>query len=94
MRNTWNPVWRESLAELQARFVVTVGAVSIDFISDDASDQGRLEAYSATNVLLDTHTTAVLASGAFERMTVSRAAGDIAYVRAFGLVPKPAISTT
>jgi hypothetical protein len=78
-------VWGAGTDELNAQFDRAVTSVSIDFISDDASDIGRLVAFNAANVAIATYTTAVLGTGVRETMTVTRAQGDIAYVRAYGL---------
>jgi len=57
-----------------------VSSFSIDAIADTNGDVGRLEAYSATGVLLDRVTTSVLADGDVETMLLERGAADIAYV--------------
>lgn len=69
---------------LRADFVTTAISVSIDFVSNDFSDLGFLQAFGAGDVLLGTYTTASLAANAFETMTLS-GVGPIAYVIASGL---------
>jgi hypothetical protein len=69
---------------LRADFAASVHTVSLDAISDDALDVGVLEAYDASGNLLATYTTAGLAAGAIETMTISRTAPDIAYIIASG----------
>ena len=78
-------LWGQSTDELNAAFSRAVTSVSIDFISDDASDVGRLVAFNSANVAIATYTTASLGTGISETMTVTRSQGDIAYVRAYGL---------
>jgi hypothetical protein len=75
--------WGSSI-KLRADFSTLVDTVSIDAISDDALDVGILEAYDASGSLLGTYTTGGLGAGAFETMTISRLAPDIAYVIAGG----------
>jgi subtilisin family serine protease/Ca2+-binding RTX toxin-like protein len=76
--------WYNNVAELRADFDAPTSTVSIDFISDDSSDIGVLEAYDSNNNLLATYTTAALTTGQSETMTITRSAGDIAYVLATG----------
>lgn len=75
--------WGGSI-RLRADFATLVSSLSIDAISDDALDVGVLEAYDVNNNLLATYTTAGLAAGAVETMTISRATAEIAYVIASG----------
>jgi hypothetical protein len=75
--------WGGSI-RLRADFATGVHTVSIDAISDDALDVGVLEAYDAANNLLATYTTAGLAAGVIETMTITRATPEIAYVIASG----------
>ncbi|HIK51512.1 MAG TPA: choice-of-anchor J domain-containing protein, partial [Oscillatoriales cyanobacterium M59_W2019_021] len=76
--------WYKDVAELRADFDTATSSVSIDFISDDSSDIGQLEAYDADGNLLETYTTAVLTTGQSETMTVTRDSADIAYILATG----------
>lgn len=76
--------WTPSSRRLSIDFSTPVSTVSIDFISDDSSDMGRLEVYDAGDNLLKTYITADLGEGAVETMTLSRLTADIAYAIAGG----------
>ena len=56
-----------------------MNSVSLDAISDDSSDAGTLQAFSASNVLLDTFNTGSLSTNQVSTMTVSSGTA-IAYV--------------
>ena len=70
---------------LRADFDSPVNEVKIDFIADDSSDYGILQAYDSSNTLLAEYTTANLGTYAYETMRVNRTQSDIAYVLASGL---------
>jgi hypothetical protein len=72
--------WGTSTRTLKVTFDSPVSSFSIDAVADTNGDVGRLEAYSATGVLLDRVTTSVLADGDVETMLLERGAADIAYV--------------
>ncbi|MDX1946456.1 MAG: carboxypeptidase-like regulatory domain-containing protein [Pirellulaceae bacterium] len=67
---------------LKAQFATPVTTVSIRALSSGATGPsfGQLEAYDASGKLVAQYTTAGLTAGKSEVMTVTRAAGDIAYV--------------
>jgi hypothetical protein len=69
-------------AQLRIDFGVLVTVVTLDGISNDASDTTMLQAYDSSNTLIDTYTTAALSTSQFETMKV---AGNIAYVIASGV---------
>ena len=81
----FSSVWYNDVAELRADFDSAVSTVSIDFISDDSSDIGQLEAYDADGNLLETYTTADLSTGQSETAIVTRPSADIAYILAAGV---------
>ena len=72
--------WGTSTRTLKVTFDAPVSAFRIDAIADTNGDVGRLEAYSATGVLLDRVTTNVLDDGEVETMLLKRGDADIAYV--------------
>ncbi len=80
----FDPAWVAGGEELKITFAIPAYSVSIDAISNDVLDIGSLRIYNAANVLLATYTTANLASGVFEKMTLTRTQGDIAYAIATG----------
>jgi predicted outer membrane repeat protein len=83
--NSVNGQWYTEV-RLRADFALPTDFVSIDAVSDDSFDLGRLEAYDASNNLIASYDTSALTStGQFETMTVSRPQHDIAYVLASGL---------
>ena len=68
-------------AKMRIDFGVSdVKLVLLDGISNNGSDIARLQAFDSTNTILGTHTTAALALSQFETMSVTSAAGNIAYV--------------
>ena len=81
-RNSWISI---SQLALRADFDSPVNGVKIDFIADDSSDYGILQAYDVNNTLLAEYTTANLSTFAYETMEVNRVQGDIAYILASGL---------
>ena len=83
--SSWNGgLWNTGDAELRADFDSPTSSVSIDFISDDASDFGHMRAYNASGSLLAEYVTSDLGTGAVETMTINRPSNDIAYVLASG----------
>jgi hypothetical protein len=70
-------------AQMRVDFSLPTSMVKLDAIGNDSSDFGRLQAYSAANVLLSSYNTASLATSVFETMTVSSGT-NIAYVLASG----------
>ena len=77
---TWNSLTRR----LQVAFSAPTSHVQIDALGDFNGSYGRLEAYSADGQLLARYTTAFLAQGQPETMTIRRDVADIAYVIAGG----------
>lgn len=79
--------WWSSISALALRadFDSPVNEVKIDFIADDSSDYGILQAYDSNDTLLAEYTTVNLGTYAHETMWVNRTQGDIAYVLASGL---------
>jgi hypothetical protein len=73
----------QGFANLRADFATATDSVSIDFISNNGSDFGFLQAFDAGNNLLGSYTTADLSLNQFETMTIS--ATGIAYILASGL---------
>ncbi|MEE8451478.1 MAG: GEVED domain-containing protein, partial [Thermoguttaceae bacterium] len=69
---------------LRVDFSTPVSAASIDFISNDVLDVGRLEAYDSWDNLLGTYLTADLGDGVVETMIVTRTTASIHYVIASG----------
>jgi hypothetical protein len=69
---------------MRADFSGSVFFVAIDIIGNDGADSGRLIAYDRLDNVLATYTTGSLITGEFETASISRAAGDIAYVVATG----------
>jgi Dockerin type I domain len=76
--------WTSRTRELRVDFDSPVNSVSIDAISNNAADFGRLTVYDANDNLLARYTTGSLASGVSETMTLSRPTADIAYAVAGG----------
>ena len=73
----------QAFANLRADFATPTDSVSIDFISNNGSDFGFLQAFDAGNNLLGSYTTADLSLNQFETMTIN--ATGIAYILASGL---------
>ena len=73
----------QGFANLRADFATATDSVSIDFISNNGSDFGFLQAFDAANNLLGSYTTADLSLNQFETMTIN--ATGIAYILASGL---------
>ena len=71
--------WGASI-HLRLDFANPVDFVSLDAISNNAGEVGLLEAYDAADNLLASDTTALLAAGAVETMSLARSSADIAYV--------------
>ena len=59
--------------------------VALDFISNNGSDFGLLNAYDSSGVLLASYTTAQLSLNQLETMSITRLAPDIAYITAGGV---------
>ncbi|MBP85811.1 MAG: hypothetical protein CMJ64_03700 [Planctomycetaceae bacterium] len=76
--------WTSNSRQLRIDFASPVTTISIDAQSNAASEYGRLDVYDANDNLLDRYTTAALAEGESETMTVSRATPEIAYAIARG----------
>lgn len=76
--------WTSRSRQLRIDFDAPVTTVSLDAISSSDSEYGRLEVYDANDKLLERYTTAPLASGASETMTVNRTIADISYAIARG----------
>lgn len=71
--------WTEHTRQLRADFATPTNQVRMDAFGVTAGSIGRLEIYSAANVLLGRYTTAALTGGARETMTLTRPTADIAY---------------
>jgi hypothetical protein len=66
-------IWTDDDFRLRIDFTAPVSSVSIDAISDDTLDVGRLEIYNSSNVLLATVITSELVgAGQFATMTANR----------------------
>ena len=78
--------WTSRTRQLRIDFASPVTTVSIDAVSNNDSDYGRLAIYDANDNLLARYTTDALSSGQFETMTLSRPTADIAYAIAGGHV--------
>ncbi|MCB9924064.1 MAG: hypothetical protein H6822_17920 [Planctomycetaceae bacterium] len=76
--------WTSSTRQLRINFASPVTTVSIDAVSNNPADYGRLAIYDANDNLLGRYTTDALASGEYETMTLSRPTADIAYAIAGG----------
>ncbi|MCB9941386.1 MAG: hypothetical protein H6823_24400 [Planctomycetaceae bacterium] len=76
--------WTSSTRQLRIDFTSPVTTLSIDAVSNNPVDYGRLEIYDANDNLLARYTTDAIASGQFETMTLSRPTADIAYALAGG----------
>jgi hypothetical protein len=76
--------WSDGLREFRADFETPVSVVSLDFISDDTLDVGKLEAYDAQGNLLQTYLTSNLTTGDVEKMAIVRPQADISYILASG----------
>jgi hypothetical protein len=73
---------------LRVNFATPTDFVSLDAISDDSHDLGRLQAFNSSGVLIATYNTGALGTGAIETMTITRPTADIAYVIASGVAPE------
>ena len=71
--------WTQQDRRLQMDFAEPVGTLSLDAVANSDGDLGRLEVYDLNDQLLARYTTDRLDTGDVETMTLSRAAGDIAY---------------
>ena len=67
-----------------AEFDVPTNFVSLDGIASDPIDEWTLEAYNASDVLIDSAVTALLGEGTVGTLTVTSASWDIAYILAYG----------
>lgn len=76
---TGSGVWAGS-TRLRVDFATPVDSVSIDVISDDASDVGSFQAFSSTGVLLASLLSPALSTGNFHTFTATSAARNIAYI--------------
>jgi len=76
--------WNTS-RQFRADFGQSVSSVSIKALFGAGSfGVGRLEAYSASGVLLERFTTNVLTGGKSQIMSIARPTADIAYIKAYG----------
>lgn len=71
--------WTEYGRQLRANFTAPTNQVRMDAFGVAAGSIGRLEIYSASNVLLGRYTTAALSGGSRETMILTRPTADIAY---------------
>ncbi|MBC8355868.1 MAG: hypothetical protein H8E66_28155 [Planctomycetes bacterium] len=76
--------WTSRTRQLRIDIASPASTVSIDALSNNNDDYGRLAIYDANNNLLARYTTNALASGQIETMTLSRPTADIAYAIAGG----------
>ncbi len=76
--------WTGRTRQLRIDFSSPVSNVSIDALSNNAADFGRLSIYDSNDNLLSRYTTESLSSGQSETMRLSRAEADIAYAIAGG----------
>ncbi len=83
-RNVASTAWSRTLAALRADFDRSVTQVSIDAAGPILTTSVALEAFDRQGNLLTVDTQTV-SSGQQRTLTVARAEGDIAYVRAFGV---------
>ena len=74
----WTTAWTED-RQLRIDFDSPTATVSLDAVADSANDVGRLEIYDADDQLLGRYTTATLAAGEIETMTLSGHGSTIAY---------------
>ncbi|MCC6492345.1 MAG: hypothetical protein IT424_04930 [Pirellulales bacterium] len=81
--SSFNPTWDAS-HRLRADFPEGANGVSIDVISDDASDIGLLQAFDSSGALLASVTSPSLTSGNHYTLSVASSTGGIAYVLAGG----------
>ncbi|MBN83737.1 MAG: hypothetical protein CMJ70_26740 [Planctomycetaceae bacterium] len=71
--------WTQQDRRLQMAFAEPIATLSLDAVANSDGDVGRLEVYDLNDQLLARYTTERLDTGNVETMTLSRAAGDIAY---------------
>ncbi|MEE3373394.1 MAG: dockerin type I domain-containing protein [Planctomycetota bacterium] len=71
--------WTQQDRRLQMDFADPIATLSLDAVANSDGDLGRLEVYDLNDQLLARYTTENLDTGDVETMTLSRAAGDIAY---------------
>ena len=76
--------WTSRTRQLRIDFDSPVTSVSIDALSNNVADFGRLAIYDANDNLLARYTTDSLSSGQVETMTLGRPDADIAYAIAGG----------
>jgi hypothetical protein len=78
-------LWNDT-SQLQVKFNSPTSTVSLRAYGTSAvtSSFGRLEAYNSSNKLIARFTTGALTNAGYTTMTVSRAAGDIDHVIAYG----------
>lgn len=77
-------IWTDITRRLKMDFSQLVSQVSIDFISDDGFDIGRLQVFDSQGNILAEYITGGLESGMAETMRLTRQTPDIAYAIAGG----------
>ena len=82
--NTGSTSWSSGSREMWVDLSTPVSTVSLDAISDDASDIAQLRVYSSAGVLLATYLTPALTAGQVGTMTITRATAEIAQIQATG----------
>ncbi len=85
LANNRGNIWFEDRRILRVDFAQHVSQVTIDFISDDDSDFGQLNAYDASDRLIGQYFTQDLGNGQSETMIVDVGEPAIAYIHAFGI---------
>lgn len=80
----WWDISPSFYGHLKADFDLLANQVMIDFVGNNGSDYGILEAYGTGNVLLTSVTTPDLTSGMVYTATINRASYDIDYIVATG----------
>lgn len=75
----------ENEATFKASFPSGVNSIQIDVVGSDASDYGRIEAYSESDELLDFEETQRLGTAEIATIRVSSLSTDISYILAGGI---------
>jgi hypothetical protein len=81
----YRPLFVQGLEDLKIEFDDPTSFISVDFITDDTADPGRLAVFDASGNLLDTiETLGAVGFGGVETASLSRAQNDIAFAIAGG----------
>lgn len=70
--------------KFRADFDLLANTVWLDGIASDPIDEWTLEAYNASNILIDSAVTALIGEGTVGTLMVSSSSWDIAYIMAYG----------